>query len=180
MLKIISGGQTGVDRAALDAAIALRLPYGGWCPKGGWAEDMPEPPGLRAIYPKLQETPDADPRQRTEWNIRDSDCVLVLTAAGQRDASSGTLFALGCAERLKKPLLIVEIDARPALLEASAWLASKTISRLSIGGPRESEVPGIYAQARCFLLTLLPLYDNELASFRSPLAGEHARAEPER
>ena len=155
MLKIISGGQTGADRAALDAAIELGLPYGGWCPKGGWAEDMLEPPGLCAIYPELQETPDADPRQRTEWNIRDSDCVLVLTIAGQRDASSGTLFALGCAERVKKPLLIVEVDDGAALLEASIWLESQTISRLSIGGPRESEVPGIYAKARTFLLDLL-------------------------
>jgi hypothetical protein len=157
-LTIISGGQTGADRAALDAAIALGLPYGGWCPKGGWAEDMLEPPGLLAIYPELRETLHRDPRQRTEWNIRDSDCVLVLTAAGQHDASSGTLFALGCAERLKKPLLIVEIASGAALLEASTWIEAQTILRLSIGGPRESEVPGIYTKARTFLLDLLRHY----------------------
>src|SRR5581483_11936953 len=65
MVKILSGGQTGVDRAALDAAITRGLPCGGWCPKGGWAEDMPGPPGLLALYPMLQETPLGDPAQRT-------------------------------------------------------------------------------------------------------------------
>ena len=51
MLTIVSGGQTGVDRAALDVAIELGIPYRGWCPKGGWAEDMPNPPGVLALYP---------------------------------------------------------------------------------------------------------------------------------
>ena len=78
MLKIVTGGQTGVDRAALDAAIELGIPYGGWCPKGGWAEDLPTPPGLLALYPNLRETPDADPAQRTAWNVRDSDRLLIL------------------------------------------------------------------------------------------------------
>ena len=56
-MKIISGGQTGVDRAALDVAIERGMDWGGWCPKGGWAEDFPEPPGLLAKYPHLKETP---------------------------------------------------------------------------------------------------------------------------
>src|SRR5262249_62367556 len=68
MLKIVSGGQTGVDRAALDAAIERGVLYGGWGPKGGRGEDMPTPPGLPASHPYLQETPLADPNQRTEWN----------------------------------------------------------------------------------------------------------------
>ena len=75
-LIIVSGGQTGVDRAALDAAIARGIAYGGWCPQGGWAEDCPEPPGVLARYPLLRETPSADPAQRTEWNVRDSDASL--------------------------------------------------------------------------------------------------------
>ena len=78
MLTIVSGGQTGVDRAALDVAIELGIRYRGWCPKGGWAEDRPNPPGLLALYPQLRETPEADPHQRTEWNVRDCDCLMVL------------------------------------------------------------------------------------------------------
>ena len=66
MLKIVSGGQTGVDRAALDVAIDKGVAYGGWCPKGAWAEDLPDPPGLLDRYDRLQQTPLADPAQRTE------------------------------------------------------------------------------------------------------------------
>src|SRR6185312_7990938 len=90
--RIISGGQTGVDRAALDVAIELGIAYGGWCPKGGWAEDMPNPPGLLAVYPSLRETPDADPIQRTHWNVRDSDRLLVLTERAGVSVSKGTGF----------------------------------------------------------------------------------------
>ena len=64
MLTIISGGQTGVDRAALDAAVEVGVPYGGWCPKDGWAEDLPAPPGVCALYPDLKDTPTAAPEQR--------------------------------------------------------------------------------------------------------------------
>ena len=77
-MKIISGGQTGVDRAALDVAIERGMDWGGWCPKGGWAEDLPVPPGLLAKYPHLKETPDPHPLQRTEWNVRDGDANLIL------------------------------------------------------------------------------------------------------
>ena len=62
-ITILSGGQSGVDRAALDAAIERGLGYRGWCPKGGWAEDLQEPPGLLAQYPHLRETPQADPAE---------------------------------------------------------------------------------------------------------------------
>ena len=81
MLKIVSGGQTGVDRAALDVAIERGIAYGGWCPKGCWAEDMPNPPGLLSRYPDLRETPEADPSQRTEWNVRDTDRLMVWSTA---------------------------------------------------------------------------------------------------
>src|ERR1700689_520924 len=69
-MKLLSGGQSGVDRAVLDVAIGRGIAYGGWCPKGGWAEDLPVPPGLLARYPMLKETPLADPAQGTEWNGR--------------------------------------------------------------------------------------------------------------
>ncbi len=77
---VVSGGQSGVDRAALDTAVELGLPYGGWCPRGGWAEDLTEPPGLLARYPRLRATPGSEPAQRTRWNVRDSDATLILLA----------------------------------------------------------------------------------------------------
>src|SRR5262245_14533482 len=88
-LTIISGGQTGADRAALDAAIALGVPYGGWCPKGGWAEDMPSPPGILARYPALREASSADPSERTRLNVQDSDATLLVTSSAGLDVSRG-------------------------------------------------------------------------------------------
>jgi hypothetical protein len=156
MLKILTGGQTGVDRAALDAAIELGIAYGGWCPQGGWAEDLPEPPGLLALYPNLRETPERDPRQRTEWNVRDCDRVLILVDAAGLDASKGTAFALQCAKALAKPWRVIDLDADTALAEARAFGGDGEGSLvLCIGGPRESEAPGIYAKARAFLRALL-------------------------
>ncbi len=103
----VSGGQTGVDRAVLDAAIARGEPYGGWCPAGGWAEDRPEPPGLLADYPALRPTPSSDPAQRTTWNVRDSDATLIL---GQRreTASPGTELTLEVARTLGRPVLVLD------------------------------------------------------------------------
>src|ERR687895_47647 len=103
-MKIISGGQSGVDRAALDAAIAHGFDYGGWCRKGGWAEDHPNPPGVLAAYPRRTETPLADPAQRTEWNVRDADACLILVDAGGLGVSKGTALAQARAERDAKPL----------------------------------------------------------------------------
>lgn len=146
-MKIVSGGQTGVDRAALDVALELGLPCGGWCPAGRWAEDGPIP----GRYP-LRETPLPDPAQRTEWNVRDSDASLVLIAGGA--VAGGTSLALDHAERLGRPVLVVDLDdADPR--DAVAWLAEQRPATLSVGGPRESEVPGIYARAVGFLRAVL-------------------------
>jgi hypothetical protein len=156
MLKIISGGQTGVDRAALDVAIELGLAYAGWCPRGGWAEDLPDPPGLLALYPALRETPERNPRQRTERNVRDCDALLVLTDAAGLSMSKGTSLAVACARGLGKPHLILDLDADDTLAQAVAWLDEREDQFvLSIGGPRESEAPGIYAKAREFLRGIL-------------------------
>jgi putative molybdenum carrier protein len=151
--RIVSGGQSGVDRAALDFAIAHGLEYGGWCPKGGWAEDFPDPPGLLARYPALRETPERDPKQRTEWNVRDSDATLILTRS---DASSpGTALAARLAEEYAKPYLIVDIDTPNAMDQIRTWLGRHSAIRsLSIGGPRESESPGIYRLALAVLTAL--------------------------
>ena len=152
--RIVSGGQSGVDRAALDFAIAHGIAYGGWCPKGGWAEDYSDPPGVCARYPQLRETPDRDPRQRTEWNARDSDGTLVLTRIGA--SSPGTSVGIAAARACAKPHLIVDIEAADAAGRIRAWLgANPGIRTLSIGGPRESETPGIYRVALSLLETLL-------------------------
>jgi hypothetical protein len=159
-MRIISGGQTGVDRAALDAAIACDFGYGGWCPLGGWAEDMPIPPGLLVRYRLLRETPLADPAQRTEWNVRDADATLVIVDAAGIDVSKGTALARATMERLRKPMLIVDMSASSAADTAAQWLRARIAAHgtemvLGIGGPRESEAPGIYARARIFIGALL-------------------------
>ena len=147
MLRIISGGQSGVDRAALDVAIALGLPYGGWCPRGGWAEDMPEPPGLLARYPQLAATPLADPQQRTRWNVRDSDATLIVTSAGA--VSAGTALALATVFELDRELALIDAARRAdALGDALAMLEKlPEHGSLNVAGPRESEAPGIYEAA---------------------------------
>jgi hypothetical protein len=156
MLKIVSGGQTGVDRAALDIAIEKGLPYGGWCPKGGWAEDLPRAPGLLALYDGLQETPDFSPRQRTKWNIRDSDRLMVLVDRAGLAVSKGTEGAVDFADRLDRPYIVIDLDAAGTIGQALAWLGESGAPLiLCIGGPRESEAPGIYAKAKAFLAALL-------------------------
>jgi Circularly permutated YpsA SLOG family len=155
MLTIVSGGQTGVDRAALDVAIELGIPYRGWCPKGGWAEDMLNPPGVLILYPELRETQDADPRQRTEWNVRDSDRLMVLVDCAGLRVSKGTVFALECAKALAKPHIVIDIGAGDAKDLAAGFLSQgQGPLAVCIAGPRESEAPGIYAKAKAFLAAL--------------------------
>jgi hypothetical protein len=156
MLTIVSGGQTGVDRAALDVAIELGIPYRGWCPKGGWAEDQPNPPGLLAFYPGLRETPEVNPRRRTEWNVRDSDRLMVLVGRCGLPVSKGTMFALECAKALATPHIVIDIGASDAEDLATDFLIKgQGPLALCIAGPRESEAPGIYATAKAFLSHLL-------------------------
>jgi hypothetical protein len=159
-MKIISGGQTGVDRAALDVAIEHGLPWGGWCPKGGWAEDLPEPPGILAKYPQLKETPLSHPLQRTEWNVRDADATLIITDAAGMAVSIGTKRAHQWAHQHGKPALIVDAGDSRAAARAAAWLKAQKRRfgphmTLGIGGPRESEAPGIYDRAKPLIAVVL-------------------------
>ena len=161
-MKIISGGQTGVDRAALDVAIERGMEWGGWCPKGGWAEDLPDPPGVLAKYPHLRETPDPHPLQRTEWNVRDSDATLIITDAQGLAASIGTRRAHEWARQHGKPELVVDVGDAKAAERAAIWLKAQqkrfgSDMTLGVGGPRESEAGGIYARARELMATLLDL-----------------------
>lgn len=153
---IVSGGQSGVDRAALDVAIATGIPYGGWCPRGGWAEGLPEPPGVLALYPGLAETPSSDPQQRTRWNVRDSDATLILLPS-RATVSAGTALALSAALELDREIAAVHLDdAGSALAVASALVAALPDGgSINVAGPRESESPGVYGVAVALLSSLL-------------------------
>jgi hypothetical protein len=146
-LMIVSGGQTGVDRAALDVAIELGLPYGGWCPRGRRAEDGPIP----AHY-LLDETPSPAYPVRTRWNIRDSDATLVLTRG---KADRGTALTSILVQRMRKPLLVLDLREPLQLPAIRQWLFDQVVNVLNIAGPRESSQPGIYGQAVEVLRSLL-------------------------
>lgn len=161
-MQLISGGQSGVDRAVLDVALARGIAYGGWCPNGGWAEDLPRPPGLLAKYPNLKETPLAEPAQRTEWNVRDADACMIVVDAGGIDISQGTALASALVHRHRKPLLTVNLRDPDILKHATLWLRVQHAKfgnsfKLAIGGPRESEAPGIYARAMSFIEAAIEL-----------------------
>jgi hypothetical protein len=143
VLKVVSGGQTGVDRAALDAALGAGLPCGGWCPRGRLAEDGPIDPA----YP-LVETPSADYAARTEWNVRDSDATLVV-ARGR--PTGGTALTMALARRYGKPLLVVDLSRNPSPEEVAGWIQVRQVATLNVAGPRESQRPGIGREAQSFL-----------------------------
>ena len=137
-LKIISGGQTGVDRAALDFAIQHRFDHGGWCPRGRLAENGAIPP----IY-RLRETDSAEYDVRTAKNVLDSDATLIVVR--EKDLSGGTAFTKTCAEQHGRPLLV--IYERDGLLQDTAvlskFLKQNKVRALNVAGPRESQAPGL-------------------------------------
>lgn len=143
----MSGGQTGVDRAALDVARDLGIPCGGWCPRGRRAEDGPLDDG----YP-LRETPSHEYAQRTQWNVRDSDGTLVLTFGAPR---GGTALTIRLARRLRRPCLVVDLDGAKALDDVQTWLRSHAVRTLNVAGPRETRGGDVYRRARGFLETVL-------------------------
>jgi hypothetical protein len=165
---IRSGGQTGVDRGALDAATAVGVPVTGWCPSGGWAEDHPVAPGLLTTYPELRETPSVEPSQRTGWNVRDSDVTVILTS---RDSPSpGTELTVGFARHWGRPHLVLDV------LDAGAWGAGGAATavadevlpwlgrlgpglEVNVAGPRASEWAGAYGAGHAFVTALLDAGD---------------------
>jgi hypothetical protein len=144
--KIISGGQTGPDRAALDFALAHGLPHGGWCPRGRWAEDGP----VHSRY-LLTETPEADPKQRTEWNVRDSDGTVIFSIAPL--LTGGSQLTAKLAQAYRKPWLHVarERDGPPGAAQLARFLHEHKIRVLNVAGPRRSGEP---AAGRFALSTL--------------------------
>ncbi len=145
--KLVSGGQTGVDRGALDAAQSAEIECGGWCPKGRSAEDG----AIDPRYP-LDETPSKDAAQRTEWNVRDSDGSLILV--GEKTVG-GTAHTLRVAERLGRPCRVVELDGEVDPDAIRRWIRDHHIRVLNVAGPRESERPGSYAASQSIVSALL-------------------------
>lgn len=145
--KIVSGGQTGVDRAALDVALEQGIACGGWCPRGRRAED-----GLIDPRYPLDETPWDGYPQRTEWNVRDSDGTLVLVL-GEPDR--GTALTVRLARKRKKPCLVVDLGGPVDVAAVRAWAEANGVRVLNVAGPRESSSPGIHARAAELLRRLV-------------------------
>jgi len=152
-MRIISGGQTGVDRGALDAAVALGIEHGGWCPLGRLAEDGRIPDRYR-----LRETETSDYSERTERNVLAADATLILCRG---PLSGGTELTRKLAETYQRPCLVVDLEGRPPVEPVRRWLAEQRVSVLNVAGPRESQSPGIAAAAREFIERLLGEWSNE-------------------
>lgn len=162
--QIVSGGQTGVDQAALRAAKACGLSVGGWCPPGRVCES-----GVIPLEFALQETererspdaPDVPRSQRTEWNVRDSDATLVIRSgkASHNDAATeefdpGTAWTGECAARFRRPFLICDIDDLNSTDKILKWLAATPIQTLNVAGPSEGRSPGIGDRVYTLLLEI--------------------------
>jgi Circularly permutated YpsA SLOG family len=140
-LVIVSGGQTGADRAALDFAIRADLPHEGWCPRGRLAEDGP----LDARY-LLRETPTAQYAERTTWNVRDSDATVLFTR--KSELTGGTKLTHETAASLGRPVLhlsAAEVGPLEAAVTLRQFLATHKVERLNVAGPRASQEPAIAA-----------------------------------
>lgn len=137
--KIVSGGQTGADRAALDAAMALGIAHGGWAPLDRWAEDGPIAPCYQ-----LREAPSGDVTVRTAWNVRDSDATLILSHGRLR---GGSRLTRDLARAEGKPVLHIDLerfDAEAAASKLRDWLQEVQPAVLNVAGPRASSDPRIY------------------------------------
>ena len=135
--KIVSGGQTGADRAALDWAISRSIPHGGWCPKGRKAEDGT----LDARY-NLKESPSANYLQRTEWNARDSDGTVIFSLAPV--LTGGSLKTQVFAAKHRKPHAHIHAGMYAPEAALLRFIAAHGIKSLNVAGPRGSKEPGVY------------------------------------
>ena len=143
-LKIISGGQTGVDRAALDAALECGLQIGGFVPLGRWSEDG----GVPSSYKGLTECDSTDPAVRTRLNVEHSDATLILSHG---KLSGGSLVTWQAARNGRKPCLHIDLDrnsADAAVEKIILWLRNGGFDELNVAGPRASKDSQIYESAK--------------------------------
>jgi predicted Rossmann-fold nucleotide-binding protein len=145
--RIVSGGQTGVDRAALDAAIRHGISHGGWCPKGRRAED-----GTIPRHYLLRETASSNYPERTEKNVVDSDATLILN---QGTLDGGSLFTWELARHYRKPRFLIDLDGVVDSALIRTWIVESAVRVLNVAGPRESKRPGIYLLSAAVLDRLL-------------------------
>lgn len=156
-MKIISGGQTGVDRAALDAAIALGIPHGGWCPKGRRAE-------LETVIPEkynLKETDSREFEERTKLNIRDSDGTLILVLETPIKVTDGTILTIETVQESNKPYVIIDLSKETELEKLLTWVNDNNIKILNVAGPRESQAPGVYLSSFILLKNIFSSFSNK-------------------
>lgn len=148
-MKIISGGQTGVDRAALLFALENNMPCGGWCPKGRLAEDGPIDP-----YFPLKESKSSKYIVRTKLNVDEAEGTLILYT---NKLGKGSKYTAKYAALRLKHLLMINITEPDQMEKVRGWLARYQIETLNIAGPRESSNPGICEQTLQFLKELFPV-----------------------
>ena len=134
--KIVSGGQTGADRAALDWAISRGIECGGWCPKGRKAEDGP----ISSTYP-LIETPSANYIQRTEWNVRDAGGTVIFSI--DPVLTGGSKKTVAFAKKHNKPCLHIHPGVKDPGKKLRDFVADNEIKTLNVAGPRASKEPGV-------------------------------------
>lgn len=139
--KIVSGGQTGADRAGLDFALENSIECGGWCPAGRLAEDG----RIEERYP-LEETEEKDYSARTERNIIDSDGTLIVVPSSDY-LSGGTGFTIICAQKHGRPLFVADFSCSSSgdlAADCLRWIEEFSVETLNVAGPRGSKAPGVY------------------------------------
>lgn len=149
--RIVSGAQTGVDRAALDVALELAIPCGGWVPKGR----IDEYGRIPDRYPNLVETESAEFSERTAANVRDATGTLIVSRGR---LTGGSLYTQEVALRLGRPCLhldLEEMSQADALARLDEWLKAENIEVLNVAGPRESKGPEIHGQVVSLLRVAL-------------------------
>ncbi len=163
---IVSGGQTGVDRAALAWAISHRFAHGGWCPKGRRAEDGKIPARF-----KLRETKSGSYSDRTKRNVKDSDATLIIVRG---KPTGGTALTERAALRMGKPFFVAKIGESPAEM-VRLWLMQNVPAVLNVAGPRESGAPGIGRQTRRYLSDIFRDVRFVLTRRQVPRPGKNGR-----